>query len=148
VETSRPLPESLERVVQTFRGAPAALRLELLLEYARAVPPLPPALQDDPSRLERVHECQTPFFVASEIDGGVLRLHFDAPPEAPTTRAFAGILHRAFDGADPREVLDVPEDFSSRLGLAEVISPLRMRGMGAILARIKRQVAARLAEVG
>jgi cysteine desulfuration protein SufE len=141
METSRALPERLEQVVSSFRSAPASLRLELLLEYARAVPPLPSGLRDDPSRLERVHECQTPFFVATEIEDGVLRLHFDAPPEAPTTRAFAGILHSAFDGGDPRAVLETPDDFSSRLGLAEVISPLRMRGMGAILARIKAQVA-------
>jgi sulfur transfer protein SufE len=34
------------------------------------------------------------------------------------------------------------------MGLAEVISPLRMRGMDAILFRLKRQVAARAALEG
>src|SRR4029453_5678986 len=104
-------------------------------------PPLPPHLPRE--ALERVHECQTPFFVAVEPTAeGTVRLYFDAPPEAPTTRGFAGILLAGLDGATAQEVLDTPGDFYTRLGLAEVISPLRLRGMGAILARIKRQVRA------
>ena len=39
----------------------------------------------------------------------------------------------------------MPADFHHGMGLAEVISPLRMRGMDAILFRLKRQVAARAA---
>ena len=69
-----------------------------------------------------------------------MRLHFSAPPEAPTTRGFAGILHEGLDGLTARAVLAVPDDFSHRLGLAEAVSPLRLRGMAAMLARIKRQV--------
>ena len=140
---SPPLPVALQGVVDDFRRAPAALRTQLLLEYARRVPPLPEALRSVPDRLERVHECSTPFFLACEVDeDGRVRLHFDAPEEAPTTRGFAGILHVGLDGASAREVLAVPSDVADALGLAEVISPLRLRGMAAILTRLKRQVAA------
>jgi len=130
----------LTAVVTAFSSAPTTLRLPLLLEYARGVPPLPAALRDDPSRLERVHECQTPFFVAVALEGDVVRLHFDAPEEAPTTRGFAGILHAALDGQPADTVLATPDDFYLRLGLTELVSPLRMRGMGAILSRVKAQV--------
>ena len=34
----------------------------------------------------------------------------------------------------------VPEDFYTDLGLAALISPLRLRGMSAMLARIKRRL--------
>lgn len=137
------LPGRLDAVVAAFQAVPDPLKLELLLEHARRVPPLPPAWRDRPSRLERVEECQTPLFVASEIDAqGRVRLHFDAPEASPTTRGFAGILWTGLDGASVAEVLAVPPDVTARLGLSRAISPLRLRGMGAILARIQRQLRA------
>jgi len=136
-----PLPAPLQAVVDTFRSAPANLRPELLLEFARRVPPLPERLREDRSQFERVHECMTPFFVASEVaEDASVRLFFDAPEEAPTTRGFAGILHEGLDGQPLDRVIGVPDDFYEALGLAEVISPLRLRGMAAILARLKRQL--------
>jgi cysteine desulfuration protein SufE len=91
--------------------------------------------------MEQVVECQTPFFLATEVDAD-RRVHvfFDCPREAPTTRGFAGLLHAGLDGATVEEVLDTPDDFYTRMGLAEAISSLRLRGMGAILGRLKRQV--------
>jgi cysteine desulfuration protein SufE len=139
--TPVPLPERLAAVVAAFRTAPEPLKLPLLLEHARRVPPLPTSLRDEPGRLERVDECQTPFFLASEVDaGGRVRLHFDAPEESPTTRGFAGVLWAGLDGATVDEVLAVPPDLADQLGLTRAISPLRLRGMGAILARLQRQV--------
>ena len=44
--------------------------------------------------------------------------YFDCPPEAPTTRAFAGILAEGLDGATADEVLAVPGDLYQRMGLA------------------------------
>jgi cysteine desulfuration protein SufE len=76
---------------------------------------------------------------------GTVTLNFDCPPQAPTTRGFAGILHAGVDGAHVDEVLAVPGDFHHGMGLAEVISPLRLRGMDAILFRLRRQLAARRA---
>jgi cysteine desulfuration protein SufE len=70
----------------------------------------------------------------------VVRLHFQAPAEAPTTRGFAGILSEGLSGLTVSEVLAVPDDAPYRFGLAEAVSPLRLRGMVAMLGRIKRQV--------
>jgi len=144
------LPERLANVVNDFLAAPPELRTELLLEQAEALPPLPPELTgaDARDRFEQVEECQTPFYLATDVADGHVSLHFDCPPQAPTTRGFAGILHTGLDGATPEEILAVPADFHHGMGLAEVISPLRMRGMDAILFRLKRQVAARAALEG
>lgn len=139
-----PLPPKLERIVQLFAGAPKDLRVEALLEYSRKVPALPEGL--DRGDLEQVVECQTPFFLSAEVaPDRTVTTHFDCPAEAPTTRGFAGILATGLDGVPAEEVLAVPNDFYLRMGLAEAISSLRLRGMGAILARLKRQVAEQLA---
>ncbi|MEJ2287693.1 MAG: SufE family protein [Deinococcales bacterium] len=132
------VPPSLQTILDTFRDAPRSLRLPLLLEYAGKLPPLPEGMD---AEMERVHECQTPLFLHAEIaeDGGV-RLAFEAPEEAPTTRGFAGVVYEGLSGASVEEVLATPDDFYQSMGLAELISPLRLRGMGAILTRVKRQL--------
>jgi len=134
-------PAKLQRIVDLFAGAPKDLRLEALLEYSRKVPPLPPDLEGHRDAMEQVVECQTPFFLATDVDEDQ-RVHvwFDCPPQAPTTRGFAGVLAEGLNGATVDEVLDVPDDFYTRMGLAEAISSLRLRGMGAILHRLKRQL--------
>jgi cysteine desulfuration protein SufE len=145
VSTQAALPARLAEIVEDFAVSAPRDRLELLLEYSQSLPPLPARLAEHPERLERVPECQSPLFVAAELDGdGRVHLFFDAPPESPTTRGFAGIFHAALDGAAADEVLAVPPDVSSRLALAEVVSPLRMRGADALLARVQRQVRSQL----
>ncbi len=134
-----PLPANLEAIVDDFAAAPDDLRLELLLEMADSLPALPEGM--DNSSMEQVVECQSPFFLTTEIDAhGVVHAWFDTPREAPTTRGFAGILSQGLHGASAAEVLAVEDDFADRMGLAQAISPLRLRGMSAILARLKRQV--------
>jgi len=136
-----PTPPGLQRIVDLFAEAPRDLRLEALLEYSRGLPPLPPRLQGHREAMEQVVECQTPFFLASEVgDDHRVQIWFDAPPEAPTTRGFAGILHEGLNGLTAGEVLGVPDDAPYRFGLSEAVSPLRLRGMVAMLSRIKRQV--------
>ncbi len=136
------VPDSLKSIADTFRAAPASLRLPLLLEYAKALPELPAEWAGAPDRFERVEECQTPLFLASEVEDGRVALWFDAPPEAPTTRGFAAILHKGLHGRTVDEVLAVPIDVTDSFALAELISPLRVRGMQAMLRRLQRQVKA------
>ena len=139
--TEATLPPRLAEIVDLFASSPPRDRLELLLEYAASLPPLPERLANHPERLERVPECQSPLFVATEVDDdGRVHLFLDAPAESPTTRGFAGIFHAALDGLPATEVASVPGDVTSRLGLAEAVSPLRLRGAVALLGRIQRQV--------
>ncbi len=138
-------PASLQRIVDLFGGAPKELRLQALLEYSKKVPPLPEELVGHRELMEQVPECATPFFLSTEVDDeDRVHLHFDVPDQAPTTRGFAGILHSGLDGAKAEDVLATPNDFYMKMGLAEAISSQRLRGMSAILARLKRQVGAHL----
>ncbi|WP_091648153.1 SufE family protein [Micromonospora pallida] len=134
------MPSKLAEIVDEFAAAPREVVLEMLLEFADVIPPLPPD-QADRAGMEQVPECQTAFFLRARVapDGTVTTL-FDCPPEAPTTRAFAGILAEGLAGASADQVLAVPDDLYQRMGLAQAISPLRVRGGSAILARLKRQV--------
>jgi cysteine desulfuration protein SufE len=130
----------LQEIVDDFRGVPDKDRLQLLLEFSQDLPPLPERYAGHRDRMEPVPECQTPLFLAVEVEPDAVHLFFDAPAEAPTTRGFAAILHAGLDGLGADEVLATPPEFSSQLGLADLVSPLRLRGMAAMLSRIKRQV--------
>jgi cysteine desulfuration protein SufE len=134
------MPPKLAGIVDEFTTAPREVVLEMLLEFSDAVPPLPPALATHEG-MEQVPECQTPFFLKAEVrPDATVTVYFDCPPEAPTTRAFAGILAEGLAGASADEVLALPDDLYAQMGLATAISPLRVRGGSAILARLKRQV--------
>jgi len=125
----------LQEIADDFHDVPDKDRLQLLLEFSQDLPALPERYAGRRDLMEPVPECQTPLFLAVEVEPG-------APP---TTRGFAAILHAGLDGLDAGEVLATPPEFSSQLGLADLVSPLRLRGMAAMLSRIKRQVRERLA---
>ena len=72
------------------------------------------------------------------------------PRPAVLQRAARGADHtrlrvdpcRGLDEQSADDILAVPDDFYTDLGLAALISPLRLRGMSAMLARIKRHLPA------
>ena len=147
-ETQTPLPPALEEIAEDFSSASAPDKLQLLLEFSDELPELPERYVGHDELLERVDECQSPLFLVVEVaedEDRSVHLFFHAPVESPTTRGFAGILHEGLDGLPAAEVLAVPDDAPYRFGLGEAVSPLRLRGMVAMLSRIKRQVRIRIA---
>ena len=135
------MPAPLAEVVSDFAEMQGQDKLTLLLEFANELPALPPELEE--AAMEPVPECQSPLFLHVDAhDPNRVRLHFSAPAEAPTTRGFASILAAGLDNQPAADILAVPEDFYTELGLAALISPLRLRGMSAMLARIKRRLRA------
>ena len=135
------MPAPLAEVVAEVAEVAGQDKLALLLEFAGELPDLPADLEE--AAMEPVPECQSPLFL--HVDAGDperVRLFFSAPPEAPTTRGFAAILAAGLDGQSAADILAVPDDFYAELGLAKLISPLRLRGMSAMLTRIKRRLRA------
>lgn len=145
--TNTTTPAPLAEIIDEFQGLEERERLQLLLEFAQSLPELPERYHDHPERLEQVVECQSPVFITIETEPGadaaspIVRLFLTAPREAPTTRGFASILFEGLDGLSAPEILAVPDDIAHELGLDRAVSPLRLRGMSAMLARIKRKVA-------
>ena len=137
--TRPPMPAPLADVVTDFKEVQGQDKLRLLLDFADELPPLPADLEE--AAMEPVPECQSPLFLhVDAADPHHVRLYFSAPAEAPTTRGFASILATGLDNQPAADILAVPDDFYSDLGLAALISPLRLRGMAAMLARIKRRL--------
>ncbi|MGV0604266.1 SufE family protein [Mycolicibacterium sp. XJ1904] len=133
------MPAALAEVVTDFKEVQGQDKLQMLLEFANELPPLPADLEE--TAMEPVPECQSPLFLHVDADNREhVRLYFSAPAEAPTTRGFAAILAAGLDDLSADEILAVPDDFYSELGLAALISPLRLRGMSAMLARIKKRL--------
>lgn len=133
------MPAALAEVVSDFKEVEGQDKLALLLEFADELPPLPAELEE--AAMEPVPECQSPLFLHVDAgDRSSVRLFFSAPAEAPTTRGFAAILATGLDGQSADDILAVPDDFYSELGLGKLISPLRLRGMSAMLSRIKKRL--------
>jgi cysteine desulfuration protein SufE len=133
------MPAPLAEVVSDFAELQGQDKLNLLLEFANDLPDLPAELEE--AAMEPVVECQSPLFLhVDAANPDRVRLYFSAPAEAPTTRGFASILAAGLDEQPAADILAVPGDFYVDLGLAELISPLRLRGMSAMLTRIKRRV--------
>ena len=133
---------TLDTIAEEFQMVDDETRLELLLDYAQQLPPLPAVyhpLRD--AGLNMVHECQSPVFLMIEVKQGTVHVHADVPDEAPTARSFTTLMVNAFDGVAPQVVLDAPDDILHRLGLTHLLGMQRTRGLRAIYQRIKQEVA-------
>ena len=134
------LPETLAEIRDDFLALGEKDRLQLLLEFSNELPELPDEHRERTDLFERVEECQSPVFLLVDVHDDQVVVHATAPAESPTTRGFASILVQGLSGRAVEEVLGVPGDFAFDLGLTAAVSPLRLRGMTGMLARIQRQV--------
>lgn len=143
--TESSLPQTLGEIRDDFLELDVDDRLTMLLEFSDELPELPAEYRDHPDLFERVIECQSPVYIFVALDShNIVSLHATAPAEAPTTRGFASILVQGITGLSAQEVLAIPDEYPLTIGLTQAISPLRIRGMTALLARTKAQVKLKL----
>jgi cysteine desulfuration protein SufE len=136
------LAAALDAIVSELGDADRQERIELLIDFARNLPPLPERLEKLKDAEHRVEECQSPvfLFVEPQGDGGRVAIHADAPIEAPTVRGFVAILVEGLNGATVEEILSIRNDLIERIGLPEILGMLRVRGLGGVLSRLKKEV--------
>lgn len=132
------VPKRLQEIIEEFEYSEGREKIELLLDYAGRMPALPETLADKRAGMDLVEECMTPVYVASVINDDHMTFYFDVPEESPTVRGFAAIMAAGLDGATPEEVLRVPNDFFSAMGLESILTMQRLNGFSAILAHMKR----------
>ncbi len=78
----------LQEIADDFTSMPDKDRLQLLLEFSQELPALPERYAAHRDRMEPVPECQTPLFLAVEVEpDDVVHLFFAAPAEAPPPAA-------------------------------------------------------------
>src|SRR5436190_1736396 len=130
------LAAALDAIVNELSDADRQERIELLIDFAKNLPPLPRRLEDLKDAEHRVEECQSPVFLFVETEGSRLAIHADAPIEAPTVRGFVAILVEGLNGATVEEVLRVKNDLIPRSGLPEILGMLRVRGLSGVLNRL------------
>lgn len=135
-------PDALHYIIETFREASPAQRLEMLVAYAGTLPELPEELHSARDTMEQVDECQTPVFLLAQLHDGTVYYYIDVPRDAPTMRGFAGILHAGLNGATPAAIAATPNDLCQQLGLHKALAPLRLRGLTALLSRMQRNARA------
>lgn len=139
--------DRLERVIDEFSDLDGREKLELLLDYASSLPPLPAEYVAEKSQ-RRVHECQTPVYLWVKLgaaEGAAagrrpVELIAEVAEEAPTVKGFVSVLAGAVAGRPADEVLAIREDFLDRLGLGAVLGIMRSRGLRAIVEHVKRSV--------
>ena len=133
------LPEKLQEIVDDFSWASREEKVEMLIQYAESLPPLPERLQAERDKMEPVPECMTPVFLFGEKDAdGGIRFYFDIPPQSPTVQGLAAILANGLNGAKPEEILAVPGDFYTEMNLQDAISFQRLNGFQSVLAHMKQ----------
>ncbi len=132
---------ALEEIVNELGEADRQERIEMLIDLAKSLPPLPDRLAAFKDEAHRVEECQSPVFLFVEMsDGDRVALFADAPLEAPTVRGFVSLLVEGLSGATVEEILQVPNDLINRMGLPEILGMLRVRGLSGVLRRLKAEV--------
>src|SRR4051812_13053961 len=134
------MPAALDSIVSEMGDADKQERIELLIDFAKGLPPLPDRFAVLKDAAHRVEECQSPVFLFVELDGDRVALHADAPIEAPTVRGFVALLIEGLNGATVEEVLRIPNDLIDRIGLTEILGMLRVRGLSGVLKRLKVEV--------
>lgn len=135
------MPAALDAIAAELSECDRQERIDLLLDFAKSLPPLPERLAAHKDAAHRVEECQSPVYLLVELDGDRVSLYADAPIEAPTVRGFVSLLMEGLAGSTVEDVLQVPGDLVERCGLGEILGMLRVRGLTGVLRRIKAEVA-------
>jgi cysteine desulfuration protein SufE len=105
-------------------------RLSLITE-ACAGPGIPAAERQD---ADLVPGCVSRVWLRRSTGGAVLHLQWDA--ESPLVRGLAGLICQVYQDTPPEEALLFRSHILTGLGMERQLSPTRLRGLGAMEARI------------
>ena len=81
-----------------------------------------------------VSGCQSQVWLHPEFHDG--KIHFDADSDALVVKGLVAILMRIYNERTPQEILAVPKDFISTLGLDTHLSQNRANGLASMIKQV------------
>lgn len=133
-------PKKLQSIIDLFDHLPEVERRETLVSYSDSASKQEPR-PDEKFDLEDVRkdeECADTVGVYLQVDDeGKAHIRMTLGPEVQTlTRAMAAILCKGLDGATPQQIVDLPQDFVTRIVGADLVR-VRSQTTYYVLSRIK-----------
>ncbi len=133
-------PDKLNKIIALFESLPEDERRETLVSYADNAKKQEPRAGEtfDLTDVRKDEECADTVGVFLKVDGdGKSHLRMTLGPEVQTlTRAMTAISCKGLDGCTPREILDLPGDFVTRIVGSELVR-IRSQTIYYVLTRIK-----------
>src|SRR5258705_6819433 len=133
-------PTKLKKIINLFEILPEDERRETLVSYADNAKKQEPLEGEkfDLVDVRKDEECADTVGVYLHVDeNGKAQIRMTLGPEVQTlTRAMTAILCKGLEGCTPREILDLPSDFVTRIVGAELVR-IRSQTIYYVLSRIK-----------
>jgi cysteine desulfuration protein SufE len=140
-DTTSQVPPGIQKLLNRFASLTPDLVRQALVQYANRLPPLPERFRELDPEAHRVHECQTPVALYSEVEDGKMHYYADVPREAPTIRALLAMLFDALNGQPPETTLAIPPDFVRQV-MGKIGLQAREVGLNAMVERLRREARA------
>jgi cysteine desulfuration protein SufE len=133
-------PEKLNKIIHLFESLPKEERRDSLVSYADNAKKQEPREGEtfDLEDVRKDEECADTVGVYLQVDDkGKAHFRMTLGPEVQTlTRAMTAILCKGLDGCTPREILELPSDFVTRIVGSELVR-IRSQTIYYVLTRIK-----------
>lgn len=123
-------------------------RYRYIIELGRGLPAFPDALRTDATK---VRGCASQVWLISEarpgVNGSGPTLHFQGDSDAHIVRGLIAILFALYQDKPAQEILTLePETVFTALGLKEHLTPQRSNGLASMVARIRADAHAAVAQ--
>ncbi|MEB3282769.1 MAG: SufE family protein [Lyngbya sp.] len=123
--TATPLPPSLDRIVQRFKGASSnKLRYEQLIALAQKLPEFP---ADAKIPDNKVPGCVSQVYVIADLDENG-KVQFQGDSDSQLTKGLVALLIRGLNGLSTAEIEKITPDFIQETGLQASLTPSRANG--------------------
>jgi cysteine desulfuration protein SufE len=120
-------------------------RYRYVIELGKTLPELSTAEHND---VNKVRGCASQVWLVSRlVTNGEPRLLFRGDSDAHIVRGLIAILFALYSGRSARDILAIdPEEIFAKIGLREHLTSQRSNGLSSMVARIRADAQAALAE--